>query len=149
MERLLIKFSLCIVLILIQLKGYECCSEKERISLLEIKDSILNSNCEIQDNLDSWVDDGMGNCCDWDRVTCSATSNSVTAIFLNHTTRLAGTTCTLNLSIFHPLQELVSLNLSCNRFYAWTHNAESEGKLSILEKERFKEKGKEENGMMW
>ncbi|XP_055961815.1 receptor-like protein 9a [Mercurialis annua] len=76
-------------------------------------------------------------CCDWDRVTCNATSNHVTAISLNYTTgyplNFTGIVCTLNLSLFHPFQELVALDLSHNRFYAWSRNGGFE-RLSSLKK---------------
>eukprot|EP00257_Ricinus_communis_P015824 XP_015573815.1 receptor-like protein 9a isoform X1 [Ricinus communis] len=137
MERLLLKYSLWVLIVSVEIKAYRACFAKERTGLLEIKASILTSNCEIQDNLDSWVDDGVSNCCDWDRITCDATSKRVIAISLNYTTgyplNFTGIVCSFNLSLLHSFGELLHLDLSHNRFNGWTNHGGFE-KLSGLKK---------------
>ncbi|XP_065868929.1 receptor-like protein 15 isoform X2 [Euphorbia lathyris] len=87
----------------------------------------LKSSCVILDDLDSWVDDTrMSNCCDWDRVQCNFTSGRVISISLNYTTGLPLSStskyCTLNLSLLHPFEELLVLDLSHNQFDGWISN---------------------------
>ncbi|KAF2301382.1 hypothetical protein GH714_023495 [Hevea brasiliensis] len=100
------------------MNGCRACLEKERIGLLEFK-AFLISNCELIDNLDSWVEDGMSDCCGWDRVKCNTTSRRVIDLSLGD----VGDYCSLNLSMLHPFEELLSLNLSGNGFYSWIDQA--------------------------
>ncbi|KAF2301406.1 hypothetical protein GH714_023796 [Hevea brasiliensis] len=95
---------------------------KERIGLLEFK-AFLKSNCELIDNLDSWVEDGMSDCCGWDRVKCNTTSRRVVDLSLNEVISPYHKICSLNLSMFYPFEELLGLNLSGNGFYGWIHPA--------------------------
>ncbi|XP_020535229.1 receptor-like protein 9a isoform X2 [Jatropha curcas] len=137
MERLFVKFSLWVFIILVQMNAYKACLEQERIGLLQIR-AFIKSNCEIQDNLDSWVDDRIStNCCDWDRITCNSTSQRVIVISLNFTTgsKLGSPDgfCSLNLSLFHPFEELLSLDLSHNAFDGWIDHEGFE-RLSSLKK---------------
>ncbi|KAF2301383.1 hypothetical protein GH714_023512 [Hevea brasiliensis] len=100
------------------MNGCGACLEEERIGLLEFK-AFLKSNCLVFDNLDSWVD-GMSDCCGWDRVECNTTSRRVIDLSLGDVVGY----CSLNLSMLHPFEELLSLNLSGNGFYGWIDQAE-------------------------
>ena len=123
-------------MILIQIpNGYKCCLENERMSLLEFK-RFLKSNDEDADRLlPSWVDDDKeSDCCRWERVVCNSTSASaaVTHLSLNNVPQIdyflrvygysPRKTWSLNVSLFHPFQQLVSLDLSENWFYGSLHN---------------------------
>ncbi|XP_058004625.1 receptor-like protein 14 isoform X4 [Hevea brasiliensis] len=125
MERPLFKFSLWVLLVIVfvQMNGCRACLEKERIGLLEFK-AFLKSNCELIDNLDSWVEDRMSDCCGWDRVKCNTTSRRVVDLSLNEVLTFSDPkTCSLNLSMFYPFEELLGLDLSDNWFYGWIHPA--------------------------
>ncbi|XP_058004585.1 receptor-like protein 13 isoform X6 [Hevea brasiliensis] len=124
MERPLFKFSLWVLLVIIfvQMNGCRACLEKERIGLLEFK-AFLKSNCELDDDLDSWVEDRMSNCCGWDRVKCNTTSRRVVDLSLDAVIFPYHKICSLNLSMFYPFEELLGLDLSDNWFYGWIHPA--------------------------
>ncbi|XP_058004632.1 receptor-like protein 14 isoform X5 [Hevea brasiliensis] len=124
MERPLFKFSLWVLLVIIfvQMNGCRACLEKERIGLLEFK-AFLKSNCELDDDLDSWVEDRMSNCCGWNRVKCNTTSRRVVDLSLDAVIFPYHKICSLNLSMFYPFEELLGLDLSDNWFYGWIHPA--------------------------
>ncbi|KAJ9678774.1 hypothetical protein PVL29_020848 [Vitis rotundifolia] len=115
------------LMILIQIHGYECCLEKERMGLLEFK-RFLRSNTEDADRLlPSWVNDEESDCCYWERVVCNSTTGTVTQLSLNNVRQIEfyhrfyglaprEKTWFLNVSLFHPFEELVSLDLSENWF---------------------------------
>lgn len=69
-ERFLIRFSVWIAIDLIQMHGFKCCLEKERIALMEIKSSFVSvSDSEYADNiLTSWVDNGICDVAVWEGV---------------------------------------------------------------------------------
>ncbi|XP_058004572.1 receptor-like protein 56 isoform X2 [Hevea brasiliensis] len=133
MERPLFKFSLWVLLVIIfvQMNGCRACLEKERIGLLEFK-AFLKSNCELDDDLDSWVEDRMSNCCGWDRVKCNTTSRRVVDLSLDAVIFPYHKICSLNLSMFYPFEELLGLDLSDNWFYGWIHPA-AFANLKLLE----------------
>ncbi|KAH9666966.1 Receptor-like protein 1 [Citrus sinensis] len=109
-----------------EIHGYKGCLETERTALLEIKSFFISvSDIGYDDKiLPSWVgeDDGMpSDCCDdWEGVKCSATTRRVMQLSLNYTRRsyyYDGTSASLlNMSSFHPFEELQSLDLSENWF---------------------------------
>ncbi|GAY62748.1 hypothetical protein CUMW_220260, partial [Citrus unshiu] len=125
-----IKFSLMsliwIIVLMNEIHGYKACLETERTALLEIKSFFISvSDIGYDDEiLPSWVgeDDGMpSDCCDdWEGVKCNATTRRVMQLSLNYTERLNyydGTSASLmNMSLFHPFEELQSLDLSGNGF---------------------------------
>ncbi|XP_024036442.1 receptor-like protein 9DC3 [Citrus clementina] len=106
--------------------GFKACLETERTALLQIKSFFISaSDIEYKDSiLSSWVDDedddGMpSDCCHWQRVKCNATTGRVMQLSLKNTTRLNypyDWFPLLNMSLFHPLEELQSLDLSVNNF---------------------------------
>ena len=110
-----------------EMHGYRACLETERTALLEIKSFFISSVSDIgydDEILPSWVgeDDGMSSdCCDdWEGVMCNATTRRVMQLSLNYTKRsyyYDGTLASLlNMSLFHPFEELQSLDLSENWF---------------------------------
>ncbi|KAH9715423.1 Receptor-like protein 1 [Citrus sinensis] len=113
--------------------GYRACLETERTALLEIKSFFVSiSDIGYDDKiLPSWVgeDDGMpSDCCDdWEGVMCNATTRRVMQLSLNETTKFnypfnsifvyeGPPTLLLNMSLFHPFEELQRLDLFRNRF---------------------------------
>ncbi|GAY31897.1 hypothetical protein CUMW_272690 [Citrus unshiu] len=125
-----IKFSLMsliwIIVLINEMHVYKGCLETERTALLEIKSFFISvSDIGYDDKiLPSWVgeDDGMpSDCCDdWEGVMCNVTTRRVMQLSLNYTERLNyydGTSASLlNMSLFHPFEELQSLDLSGNGF---------------------------------
>ncbi|KAL5834345.1 hypothetical protein ACOSQ4_013842 [Xanthoceras sorbifolium] len=115
--------------------GYKSCLEKERTALLEIKAFYINST------LESWVDDRVSNCCDWDYVECNTTTGRVINLSLsalldyifdccnwnyvecNTTTDYSPPPLSqiLNFSLFQPFEELQSLDLNLE-FLDLSHN---------------------------
>ncbi|GAY59114.1 hypothetical protein CUMW_192090 [Citrus unshiu] len=126
-----IKFSLMsliwIIVLMNEIHGYKGCLETERTALLEIKSFFISVGDIGYDDkiLPSWVgeDDGMSSdCCDdWEGVKCNATTRRVMQLSLNHTHRLnyfdsTSASLLINMSLFHPFEELQSLDLSDNWF---------------------------------
>ncbi|XP_031250335.1 receptor-like protein 14 [Pistacia vera] len=134
MERVLIKLSFWVVLVLVQTSRFNSCLENERIGLLDLKSFIKEvSDFETEKILVSWVDDKMSNCCDWEGVQCNATTGHVIKLSFNDTRQFSheyyslDRLPTLNLSLFHPFGELKSLNLSFNYFRDWHENKAYDG----------------------
>ncbi|KAH9715342.1 Receptor-like protein 1 [Citrus sinensis] len=105
--------------------GYKGCLETERTALLEIKSFFISvSDIGYDDQiLPSWVGEDYGmpsDCCDdWEGVKCNATTRRVMQLSLNNTKRLNyydGTSLLINMSLFHPFEELQSLHLYRNWF---------------------------------
>ncbi|XP_044469678.1 receptor-like protein 56 [Mangifera indica] len=124
----LIKLLLMFVIVLVQIHGFKGFSEKERIGLLELKSFIKSVNDYKTDEiLVSWVDDKASNCCEWERVQCNATTGHVIKLSLSYTRQFNYNEDfqgypTLNLSLFHPFEELENLDLSLNYFGGWHEN---------------------------
>ena len=115
------------LMILIQIHGYKCCLEKERMGLLEFKRFLRSNNEDADRLLPSWVNDEENDCCYWERVVCNSTTGTVTQLSLNNIRQIEfyhrvyslappEKTWFLNVSLFHPFEELVSLDLSENWF---------------------------------
>ncbi|XP_044487360.1 receptor like protein 21-like [Mangifera indica] len=138
MERLLIKLLLMVSIVLVQAYGFKGFSEKERIGLLELKSFIKSvSNYETEKILVSWVDDKTSNYCEWERVQCNTTTRHVIKLSLNFTRQFYSIRRlpTLNLSLFHPFEELRSLDLSGNDFGGWHENKANDGFRSLKQLE--------------
>ncbi|CAI9267427.1 unnamed protein product [Lactuca saligna] len=103
------------------------CIEEERKALLEIKDSFIKLyNSKMDNFLPTWVDygsgilgDGGGDCCEWERVNCNATTGHVTDLSFYYLRGMIGDNMEfgsklwpLNVSLFLHFKELRSLNLS-------------------------------------
>ncbi|KAL5836700.1 hypothetical protein ACOSQ3_013869 [Xanthoceras sorbifolium] len=140
MERFLFtKLSMLIVIALVlQMHGYKGCLEKERTALLEIKELFLNSSVNIDYvnyTFGSWVDDRVSNCCNWNLVECNTTTGRVINLSLFSIVDYSSLSLhpILNFSMFHPFEELQSLDLSWNYFEGWVDNRESLKQLKILD----------------
>ena len=84
MERFLVKLSLWVAIVLVQMCGCKGCLEKERIGLLEFKSFIKSViDYETETILVSWVDDKMSICCGWEQVKCNITTKWVMELSLN------------------------------------------------------------------
>ena len=135
MKMLLMKLSLWIGIALIQLHGSKACLETKRIALLEIKTFFISArDVGFDDEIrSSWFDaDGMSSdCCnDWEGVKCNATTWRVTQLSLNQKTKINYSdynsysygVSLLNMSLFHPFEELQCLDLSDNWFKGFYEN---------------------------
>ncbi|KAK6267689.1 hypothetical protein QUC31_011849 [Theobroma cacao] len=134
-----VNISFWVVLLLLQTHGFRGCLEKERIGLLKLKAFIESVSEGPDTTLITWVDGHeRSNCCSWDRVKCSATTGRLMELSLSHArTRIPGTLfriCNLNISLFHPFEELVSLDLSDNAFGGWIDQTEGYTSFSSLKK---------------
>lgn len=120
-------------------KWTESCLEKGRMGLLQFKTSVQSINEDANWLLPSWVNDPRSDCCGWERVICNSTTRRITQLSLNNIrhveyyTKLLGYALMnawfLNVSLFIPFEELVSLDLSENWFKGCLEN---EGILSLL-----------------
>ncbi|KAK9229478.1 hypothetical protein WN944_022440 [Citrus x changshan-huyou] len=132
-----LKFSLMsliwIIVLMNEMHGYKGCLETERTALLEIKSFFISvSDIGYDDEiLPSWVgeDDGMSSdCCDdWEGVMCNATTRRVMQLSLNNTRRLkyydrTSASLLINMSLFHPFEELQRLDLPGNWFTGFYKN---------------------------
>ncbi|KAL5769743.1 hypothetical protein ACOSP7_013897 [Xanthoceras sorbifolium] len=137
MERFLFtKLSMLIVIALVlQMHGYKGCLEKERTTLLEIKELFLYSSVNIDyvnSNLGSWVDDRVSDCCNWNRVECNTTTGRV----INLSLFSIGSSLSLpilNFSMFQPFEELQSLDLSGNFFKGYVNSRANLRNLEVLD----------------
>ncbi|XP_006427458.2 receptor-like protein 9DC1 [Citrus clementina] len=135
-----------IIVLMNEIHGYKGCLETERSALLEIKSFFISlSDIRYDDKiLPSWVgeDDGMpSDCCDdWVGVMCNATTRRVMQLSLNYSQGLnsfysTSASLLINMSLFHPFEELQSLDLSSNGFTGIYENRayDSFGSLRQLE----------------
>ena len=124
-----VNISFWVVLLLVETHGFRSgCLEKERMGLLELKAFIQSVSEGPDTTLITWVDDERSNCCSWERVKCNATTGRLMELSLGHArNRNPGTLFrirNLNISLFHPFDELVSLDLSDNGFGGWIDQTE-------------------------
>ncbi|KAE9462823.1 hypothetical protein C3L33_05269, partial [Rhododendron williamsianum] len=101
--------------------GCNGCLEKERIALLQLKDSI---NFPNGTSLPSWEEDDNTDCCHWERVKCNSTTRRVIKLELYRARdywRIDGY-WHLNASILLPFESLRSLNLSWNQLRSFVRN---------------------------
>lgn len=121
-----------LMIVLIEIKGHESCLEKERMGLLKFKQSLESINEDANWLLPSWVDDPRSDCCGWERLTCTFTTRRVSKLSLNNVRhveyyhKILGYALIdawfLNVSLFTPFEELVSLDLSENWFKGCIEN---------------------------
>ncbi|THG22751.1 hypothetical protein TEA_022746 [Camellia sinensis var. sinensis] len=95
-----------------------CCLEEEKNTLLQIRDSMLFSMDNQPVSFFSSLD--IDDCCRWDGVDCSLTTNRVTRIFLHYTRdnnnyNAVQLSWSLDLSLIAQLQELQHLELRGSR----------------------------------
>ncbi|CAA7043228.1 unnamed protein product [Microthlaspi erraticum] len=111
----LCKYLIWVMLLLDQLRGYKSCVEKEREALLELKNYIASITKEYPESaLFAWTNDTTSDCCLWEEIKCNRTSGRVTEIAFG--TLDLKENSLLNLSLFHPFENIRSLNLSKSRF---------------------------------
>ncbi|XVF79273.1 hypothetical protein PTKIN_Ptkin14bG0208300 [Pterospermum kingtungense] len=115
--------------------GQTSCFDDERRGLLEFKSFVKSRGYDYSDHHDllpSWVEDPESDCCLWERVRCNSITGRVIELSLNDLSRKSST---WNVTLFHPLKELRSLNLRGNKICGWTENQDSitRGKLEILD----------------
>lgn len=121
--------SVILMVVLNQMHGYKACLKTERAALSEIKSFFIPfMDTQYEDPvLVTWVDDGgmSSDCCDWKGVRCNATTGRVIQLLLNDTSKFIKYSknytygymvLSLNVSLFHPFEELQSLDLSNNSF---------------------------------
>ena len=101
-----------VMLLLVQLRGYKCCIEKERKALLELKKYMISKTKDwgLDSVLPTWTNDTKSDCCQWDGIKCNRTSGRV--IELSVGDMYFKESSPLNLSLLHPFEEVRSLNLS-------------------------------------
>ncbi|KAG7588356.1 Leucine-rich repeat [Arabidopsis suecica] len=120
-------FAAWVMVVSLQMHGYRSCIEKERKGLLDLK-AYVNQEYSYD-----WSNDTKSDCCRWERVECDRTSGLVIGLFLNQT---FSDPIRINLSLFHPFEELQSLNLydfGCTGWFDDIHGYKSLGKLKKLE----------------
>ncbi|KAG7585330.1 Leucine-rich repeat typical subtype [Arabidopsis thaliana x Arabidopsis arenosa] len=120
-------FAAWVMVVSLQMHGYRSCIEKERKGLLDLK-AYVNKEYSYD-----WSNDTKSDCCLWERVECDRTSGRVIGLFLNQT---FSDPIRINLSLFHPFEELQTLNLydfGCTGWFDDIHGYKSLGKLKKLE----------------
>ncbi|KAF8083882.1 hypothetical protein N665_0748s0026 [Sinapis alba] len=117
------------MIVLGQMHGYRGCIAKERKGLLELSAYIISLSPDA--NL-VWTNNQKSNCCHWERIKCDINSQRVVGLSLGHL--MFGNSDPLNLSLFHPFEELQSLNLSFNRFGGLLDNHQGYKSLRKLPK---------------
>ncbi|GLT99569.1 hypothetical protein SLE2022_170020 [Rubroshorea leprosula] len=137
-DDLVIKLLFLGVIHLVSVQGIKGCFVGERKALLEYK-AFVNSDGQDADHLlPSWVNDPEDDCCKWERVDCDSTTGHVIKLSLSNTRQFDVLSSNmynpknswhLNISLFQPLKELRSLNLSFNVIAGWIQNKE----LSVLQ----------------
>ncbi|KAG6773090.1 hypothetical protein POTOM_020344 [Populus tomentosa] len=101
-----------------------CCSEEERISLLEIKAWFNHARAAGSYKLEGW-DKEHFNCCNWHRVVCDNTTNRVIELHLSYVNSdglNAVEDLYLNASLFLPFKELEILDLSYSQLVGGLKN---------------------------
>ncbi|XP_059652639.1 receptor-like protein 13 isoform X2 [Cornus florida] len=142
--KLLLLWVFIVLLVENQNHGVEGCVEEERTGLLQLKASFIRNSTddEIRHDLvlPSWVDERESDCCDWERVACNHTTGRVVELTLHdigirkYFSYDVPLWPSLNVSLFKPFEELLSLDLSENFFHGPVENEGFERllKLEIL-----------------
>lgn len=116
------KQLLMMLILVVELQGYNGCLEKERAGLLDLK-AFFTAQKFSMDSLTSW---SGKNCCEWSGVQCNSLSLHVLHLSLN--TLLDNEDSTNNApyffdaSLIKPFTQLESLDLSSNGFSAFIHH---------------------------
>ncbi|XVE89034.1 hypothetical protein DITRI_Ditri19aG0117600 [Diplodiscus trichospermus] len=135
-----VNISFWVVLLLVETNGLRSgCLEKERKGLLELK-AFMQSVSEDPDatpTLITWVDE-RSNCCSWEGVKCNATTGRLMELSLAHARKPSPHSFfqirNLNISLFHPFDELVTLDLSDNGFSWWIDHSQGHTSFWRLKK---------------
>lgn len=114
------------MIVLGQMHGCRGCIAKERKGLLELKAYIIS----LYPDADLvWTNNQKSNCCHWERIKCDINSQRVVSLSLGHL-MFGNSGHPLNFSLFHPFEELQSLNLTFNWFGGLLDN--HEGMIMLL-----------------
>ena len=111
-----------LVLVHFGMNGCLGCWEKERIALLELKASTVNSINEYY--FSHW--DKESDCCEWENVKCNITTGRVIQLTLysmmSDSSRESEGGWYFNASLFLPFEELQYLDLGANSISGWIPN---------------------------
>ncbi|XP_050235036.1 receptor like protein 21-like [Mercurialis annua] len=111
-------FLLGFTMLSLQINGLYGCFRNERLALLDFKASVREIRGDIADLLmPSWTKLAKnGDCCKWERVKCNSTTGRVNMLFLDSVGPNYDDMSRWypNISIFYPLTQLHTLNLSYN-----------------------------------
>ncbi|KAJ4851668.1 hypothetical protein Tsubulata_014492 [Turnera subulata] len=134
----LARFLVLGFIVSLQIPGYNCCFQEERLALLEFKAGVVSiDNGDPDQILPSWTNHRQSNCCGWERVTCNSTTGHIIKLSLGATREIVDdqTAWSLNSSLFQHFKELGSLNLSHNAIIEFLDSGDSKtwSKLSKLE----------------
>ncbi|KAI4299906.1 hypothetical protein L6164_033327 [Bauhinia variegata] len=125
--------QLLFAVFVVQICGNNGCFQEEKIALLEYKEFLKFHNNSVQFFISSWVNDPNSDCCTWKRVTCNSSTGHVIHLSLDGSLQ-EWERCflDLNLSVFQPLKELKSLDLSFNCFRGLILTEDDHRSLSTL-----------------
>ena len=127
MEWPLEKALLWALVLFVQIHEHRGCIEDERIGLLQLK-AFMKSNINYKNHLlPSWVNGTKSECCGWEGVKCSKTTDHLIELSLHSNSsedNFYGNeeTWFLNVSLLHPFKELRSLDFSFNTIGGWLGN---------------------------
>ena len=112
----------------VQIHVHRGCIEEERIGLLELKAFVKSNGYYLDPLLPSWVNGTKSECCDWEGVKCSKTTDHLIELSLcsnfNRDNYFLEDVHTwfLNVSLLHPFKELRNLDFSFNSIGGWLGN---------------------------
>lgn len=108
------------IMMMMLLQGCRSCIESERQGLLELKAYMISVITDPHlDIRRGWMSSDRS-CCHWKRIKCDSTSKRVIGISLSlESIHSPDALPLLNLTLFHPFEELQSLNLSSGYFKGW------------------------------
>ncbi|KAK2636490.1 hypothetical protein Ddye_031282 [Dipteronia dyeriana] len=94
---------------------------KKKGLLMEIKAFFMNLPVKtyVNQKLESWVDDRVSDCCDWDHIECNTTTGRVIKLSPSSVNVIHSDYTVLNFTLFQPFEQLRSLDLSLSFFQGW------------------------------
>ena len=123
MEWPLVKSLLWALVLFVQIHEHRGCIEEERIGLLELKAFMISNSNYTNHLLLSWVNGTKSECCYWEGVKCSKTTDHLIELSLyRNFIPSDDKTWFLNVSLLHPFNELRSLDFSFNTIGGWLGN---------------------------
>nr|POF04997.1 lrr receptor-like serine/threonine-protein kinase erl1 [Quercus suber] len=97
------------------------------MGLLELKAFLKARTNHTKPLLPTWVNDTKSECCSWEQVKCSTSTDHVIKLTLARINQEKNyeNAWYLNMSLFQPFKELRNLDLSNNKIAGWLGNEES------------------------